>query len=191
MSNFRLLASGVDVSGITAELAAHPELWGSNGYRVMHPESPHYGIADIWLRWRHWASLLSVASYQEPHFPVFWPAWRALPSLWPMVRTLSHAVDSVALGGILITRINPGESVKEHVDTGWHALYYDTKVYVCLRGNPFSINYVEDEAFAPREGDIFSFSNQQRHRVTNDGPTERITAIICYRSAGHDLSETA
>jgi hypothetical protein len=188
-SRFRLIAQGVSVDGVNAELDAHAEWWSENAYRTASTDSPHHGVPDIWLRFRRKEELISPTSFREPHLPVFWPAWRMLPSLHPIVRNLSHVVDSVALGGILLTRIEPGESVAEHVDTGWHALYYDTKVYICLAGNPFSINWVEDEAFSPREGDCFSFSNQKRHRVTNDGPTTRVTAIICFRSISHDISE--
>jgi hypothetical protein len=189
MKHFTLLASGVDVSGVNAELEANPELWGANKYRVSGPDSPHHGVPDIWLRWRPASELTSAAAYREPHFSTFWPAWSLLPSLHPIVRNLSHVVDAVQLGGILITRINPGESVKPHIDGGWHAQHYDFKAYVCLRGNPFSINWVEDEPFSPREGDCFEFSNKKLHWVTNDGPTPRMTAIICFRTAAHDLAQ--
>lgn len=189
MSNFRLLASGVDVSGINAELDAHPEMWGQNSART-RPGSPHEGVPDIWVRWRPQSELTSAASYGEPHFSAFWPAWGLLPSLHPIVRNLSHVVNAVQLGGILITRIEPGQSVKPHTDPGWHAKWYDFKCYLCLAGNPLSVNWVEDEAFSPAAGDVFEFSNQKVHRVTNDGPTPRVTAIICFRTVDHDLRST-
>jgi hypothetical protein len=190
VSNFRLLASGVEVSGVLAELDAHPELWGQNGNRTDDPASVHHRVPDIWLRWRRRSELTTPESYREPHFSAFWPAWSALPSLHPIVRNLGHMVDSIALGGILITRIEPGQSVKPHHDRGgWHSEWYDFKCYLCLRGNPLSLNWVEDEPFNPRAGDVFEFSNQKVHRVTNDGPTPRVTAIICYRTAAYDLSQ--
>lgn len=181
MSNFRLIAQGVDVSAINAELDAAPELWGQNGHRVENQDSPHRGVPDIWLRWRPAAELVGSESYSEPHFSTFWPAWHALPSLHPIVRNLSHAVNATMLGGILITRIMPGESVKSHVDAGWHASFYNFKAYLCLQGNPLSLNWVEDEPFNPRGGDVFEFSNQKLHRVTNEGATPRVTAIICFK----------
>lgn len=182
MSNFRIIARGVDVSGINAELEAHPELWEQNRYRIANPESPHHGVPDIWLRWRPAAELTVAMAHTEPHFSAFWPAWRMLPSLHPIVRNLSHVVNSTQLGGILITRIEPGASVKPHIDAGWHARFYDFKAYLCLCGNPGSVNWVEGEAFAPAAGDVFEFSNRKLHWVTNDGDTPRMTAIICFRT---------
>lgn len=189
MSAFNLLASGVDVSHVNAELRANPRLWGENGHRTDDERSVHHGVPDIWLRWRAKAELTNAESYAEPHFSVFWPAWSALPSLHPIVRTLAHMVNSVQLGGILITRIEPGESVKPHHDRGgWHAGFYNFKCYLCLAGNPLSLNWVENEPFNPREGDVFEFSNQRVHRVTNEGTTPRVTAIICFRTMAHDIA---
>ncbi|MGD0107060.1 MAG: aspartyl/asparaginyl beta-hydroxylase domain-containing protein [Rhodopila sp.] len=189
-SRFRLIAQGVEVAGVNAELDAHPELWSENAYRTGDPNSVHHGVPDIWLRWRDKAELVSPESYREPHHPVFWPAWRLLPSLHPIVRNLSHVVDSVALGGVLITKIPSGGEVKPHIDTGWHAGFYDTKLYLVLRGNPLCLNYCGDDVESFRAGDVWEFPNSVSHSVKNGGPTDRITVIICFRSTAHDLSQT-
>lgn len=182
MKHFSLIAQGVDVSGVNAELNAQPELWNARTYRTERPDSPHNGIDDIWVRWRAEAECTSHERINEMHYPVFWPAWYALPSLHPIVRNLSHAVNATALGGILITKIRPGEMVKPHIDKGsWHAETFNVKCYLCLAGNPLSLNWVEDEPFNPREGDVFSFSNQKLHHVTNEGSSDRVTCIICFR----------
>ncbi|MDB5243737.1 MAG: aspartyl beta-hydroxylase, partial [Spirosoma sp.] len=118
----------------------------------------------------------------EMHYPVFWPAWYSLPSLHPIVRNLAPAIGATALGGILITRIPPGGEVKPHIDGGWHATFFNFKAYICLRGNPLCLNWCEDEPFNARAGDVFEFSNLKTHSVVNAGKTDRITAIVCFRT---------
>lgn len=189
MQHFQLLATGVDVAPINAELAAHPELWNQHPGRT-GPGSPHHGVDDIWLRWRRPEELTSPEAYRTEHIPVFWPAWDAVPSLHPLVRHVSHMVNSVMLGGILITRIPPGGAVKPHVDKGWHPEYFDMKIYLCLESNPFCVNYTAGEAFAPRAGDLFEFSNRKTHEVRNEGTTNRSSIIMCFRSMQRDMLES-
>lgn len=183
MSAFKLIASGVDVSRVNAELAAYPEMWGARGYRISDPTSPHHGVPDIWLRHRNLNELDRPNSHHEPHFAEFYPEWWALPSLHPIVYGLMAHMKAVYLGGILITKIPPGESVKPHSDAGgWHAEFNNHKLYLVLKANPFCINYCDGEAENFRQGDVWEFSNLVDHSVVNNGDTERQTVIISMRS---------
>ena len=183
MNHFRLIAAGVDVSGVNAEMDAAPELWGQNGYRIADPSSPHHGVPDIWLRWRDAADLTTPDAHTEPHFPVFWPAWERLPSLHAIVRNLSHVANATALGGVLITKVPPGKEVKPHVDDGWHARFYDQKYYLVLRGNPLCLNYCGEDVEVFRAGDVWEYPNSVTHSTVNNGHTDRVTCIICFRTA--------
>lgn len=192
MSHFSLIAQGVDVSGVNAELDAHPELWSANQYRTEDPTSPHHGVPDVWVRWRRPEELTGKESHVEPHLSAFWPAWGMLPSLHPIVRNLAHVVNAVQLGGILITKIPPGQQVRPHVDhRGWHARWYDTKLYLTLRANPLCLNYCGDDVENFRAGDVWEFPNSVVHSVVNNGPTDRITCIICFRTMLHDFAQSA
>ncbi len=182
-SPFRLIAAGVDVTALNAELDAAPELWGQNGFRTAAPDSVHHGVPDIWLRWRPEAELTTPETFNEEHWPVFWPAWHHLPSLHPIVRNLGPIVGATALGGIIITRVPAGGEVKPHVDVGWHAKHYDTKLYLTLRANALCLNHCDGHAEHFREGDVWEFPNSLEHSVVNCGDTDRITAIICFRTA--------
>ncbi len=183
-SHFRTLAQGVDIRKVNAELDAHPELWGQNGYRTVAEDSPHHGVPDIWLRWRAAGELTTPLAFAEPHFSAFWPAWHMLPSLHPIIYNLAAVVRATMIGGILITKIEPGKSVAPHTDNGWHAKFYDTKLYLVLKANPLCLNWVEDEPLNPREGDVFEFSNQKVHSVENAGRTDRVTVIACFKTEG-------
>ena len=182
MPHFRLIAQGVDVSSVNAELDAHPELWNQDSYRTQDPTSPHRGINDIWLRWRHPDELTDAESHREPHFAVDWPAWHKLPSLHPIVRNLSHVVDARYRGGILLTETPPGGQVKPHIDSGWHAEFFNTKLYLVLQSDPRCLHYCADEVENFRAGDVWQYPNNVLHSVVNEGAVAHRNVIICFRT---------
>ncbi len=180
------LFAGVDVGGIIAEIDAHPELWNSRGSRVASPASPHHGVDDIWLRYRALSELTNGAAFRELHESVDYPDMDLLPSIRPLLDGLREIgrcyrnADRVDQGGVLITRIPPGGSVKWHHDRGsWHAEHYETKLYVPLLANPQCVNFVGDESGIMNQGDVWFFNNQVDHAVFNWGATPRVTLISC------------
>lgn len=183
MRHFEKIATGIDVAPLRAQILAQPELWDAYAERRASPESPHHGVPDIWVRFRARSELTEPQHYREPHFSVFYPAWRALPALQPIVFGLMAQARAVQLGGILITKIPPGGRVKPHSDAagGWHPNFYNHKVYVPVMANDRCVNYCEDEAIVLRPGDASTFNNLLMHEVVNDGPTDRVTAIVCMR----------
>lgn len=183
MRNFKRLREGFNVAAVLHELGENQHLWDANKDRTVSPDSPHFGVPDIWVRFRAKEELTSPQAFSEPHFASFYPAWGNLPSLHPIVYDLMAQVRAVYLGGILITKIPAGGQVKPHNDTGgWHAEWHDTKVYVPLQANEGCINHCEDEHVTMRAGEAWSFDNLKTHSVENHGTTDRITAIICMRT---------
>lgn len=182
MSNFKLIAQGVDVSGVNRELAAQPELWNQNRARTEAADSPHHGVPDIWLRWRVADELTKPEAYAEPHFAVDWPAWHKLPSLHPIIRNLSHVVDARVRGGIMITETPPGGQVKPHIDGGWHAGFFNTKLYLVLYSNPRCLHHCGGDVENMRAGDVWQYPNNVLHSVVNDGDTPHQNVIICFRT---------
>jgi hypothetical protein len=181
MKQFEKIAADLPVSAVLAELDAHPELWNEHPERTS-ADSPHYGVPDIWVRFRPRHELTDAARFKGPHFAEFYPAWAALPSLHPIVFDLMARAKAVYLGGILITKIPPGGEVKPHHDRGgWHAEFHNHKVYVPLQSNDACVNHCEGESVVMRAGEAWSFDNLKVHSVRNDGETDRITAIICMR----------
>lgn len=177
MSSFGLLASGVEVRGIAAQLDAHPELWNANTERRDAPGSPHMAMSDVWVRYAD-----GPVDHQAPHESVMLPAWQVLNSLHELVFDIARSVKATRLGGILITRIPPGGAILPHDDRGsWHAEYYTRKVYVVLRSNARCVNVCEQDEVVMRPGEVWTFDNLLPHSVENNGASERITAIICMR----------
>jgi len=182
VSHFRLVAQGVDVVGVNAELADHPEIWGARTYRTADPTSPHAVSRDVWLRYRKLEELTCPADYRTQHFAEFYPEWRLLPALHPIVYGLMSHLRAVYLGGILITEIPAGGRIATHNDRGsWHAEFMNTKLYLVVRDNPWCLNHCGGDTVHMREGDVWAFDNLVDHSVENNGPTVRQTVIISMR----------
>lgn len=180
--NFERVATGLPVEAVLAELDARPDLWNQHRGRVS-PASPHADTDDIWVRFRDPKELTEPHHFAEPHDSTFYPAWDALPSLHPIIWTLMGVAKPRRLGGILITRIPAGKSVKPHHDRGgWHAEHHNWKAFAPLRSNDFCVNTFEDEEVVMRAGEAWRINNQVVHAVHNRGATERITLIPCMRT---------
>lgn len=185
MNKFVRLATGLDIAPIVAQLAAHPELWNQHTQRKLARNSPHAQMDDIWLRYRAFDELQSPLDYLTPHFAEFYPAWRTLTTLQPLVFDLLARTRCVYLGGILLTRIPPGGKILPHHDRGsWHAEFHNCKVYVPLQSDEGCWNTCEDERVHMAPGDAWSFDNLRTHSVENDSTRDRMTLIVSMR---HDV----
>lgn len=185
MSHFRLIHSGLDVAPLLAQLDAAPDLWDEHTERRTAPGSPHAEMRDIWLRTRPRDELQDDEAFQLPYWPVFYPAWRRLPAVQPIVHALMGMTQAVQLGNVLITRLPPGGVIRPHVDGGWAAVWFNRKFYCCLRGGARCVNTWEGgEEVAMRPGEIFEFANDVVHGVENHDSRERISLIVTLRVEG-------
>jgi quercetin dioxygenase-like cupin family protein len=179
MSRIMLLAEGINVAPMQAALKAHPELWDQNPARTTPEDSPHHGLSDIWPRYADPKTMRDDGS----HDSIWYPCADLLP-VRDLVFPLMTAVRGERLGGVLITRIKPGQICKPHTDPGWHARYYQ-KFAIQIQAAPEQAFHFESESLVTKAGDIFWFDNSFTHWVTNDSQTDRITMICCIRNEGN------
>jgi hypothetical protein len=182
MSHFTLIAENLDVAPALREIDSQPWLWNHRPDR-RQGDSPHRETSDAWLRYASEDAMREPGFGARPHVSVAWPAWWVLPATVHLVRQIGQALGgSLELGGVLMTRIGPGRQVYPHHDRGsWHAEHYDLKVWVPLRANLLCVNGVEDEEMVWRPGDAWSHDNLVTHWVRNEGQSERICLISCFR----------
>lgn len=164
---------------LTAQIDGRPDLWDANRARKDSTFSPFASAQDIWVRYNRLDRL--GPAFNDEHVPIWYPAWRALPALRPLVFGLMAMVQGQMLGGVLITRIPPGGGIAPHVDTGWHVDYYD-KFYLSLRSAPGADFCFEDCSLNPAPGEIWRIDNRRMHWVTNASAVDRMTLIVCIRT---------
>lgn len=187
MRHFLKISEGIDVAPINAELAAHPELWDQFSSRKVSAGTPHSGMSDIWVRYNAIDRLdrANPRTFNDEHVPVWYPAWEKLPALRSIIFDLMSEVEGEMLGGVLITRIPPGQGIDKHIDNSWHVAYFD-KFYVSLQsaaGAEFSceVDGVA-ETLNPKAGEIWRFDNKKLHWVKNNSDQDRVTLIVCIRT---------
>jgi hypothetical protein len=184
VNNLVKIFGGIDTAPLLLALARQPKLWNRHGMRKEIPEGPHAQMDDIWLRYndeKPFRESGDWSTFNDEHESIFYPAWYALPQARPIVFGMMGRTEATRLGGVLITRIPAGGRIEPHVDGGWHATYYNTKLYVVLQSNPQCVNTVENERVAMAPGEVWYFDNTKMHEVVNDGPDDRITLIVCLR----------
>lgn len=163
----------------------HPELWNRYTHRTQAYGTPHRKIDDIWVRYRDFAEFAEPASFfGEPHDSVWYPESDFMPSVKNLCLDMMGYVRGERLGGVLITRIPPGERVEPHVDRGWHARYYD-KFAIQLAGNAEQAFCFHGHQLSALPGEAYTFDNSQEHWVTNASKEDRMTLIVCIKGAHH------
>lgn len=189
MQHFEKIAEGIPVQALLGQLEAHPELWDAYTARKVAPGTPHTRMSDIWVRYNDVTPFVQTGDYRtfnDAHVPVWYPAWAALPALRPIVMGVMAQVQGEMLGGVLITRIPPGEGIGRHSDDGWHVQYYD-KFYLSLKNAPGAVFWCDadgvTEGLTPKPGELWLFDNRKPHWVVNESQEDRITLIICIRTA--------
>lgn len=173
------VASGFNVGPLQEQLDAAPELW--NEHRERTQAYAHSKVSDVWVRYRDFAEFDGdMAAFNEPHASAWYPGVTKIPSAWSLARKVKRLAGAETLGGVLITRIPPGESVKPHIDGGWHAGHY-RKFGVQVKGDQRQAFCFEGAELRANDGDVYEFRNDVLHWVTNDSDRERITLIVCVR----------
>ena len=167
---------GIDVKPLRAALAMNPQLWDAQTARTAPEDSPHHGLSDIWARYADPATMREDGSHDS--------VWYAPADVLP-VRSLAHYLMSQyqgeRLGGVLITRIQPGQVCRPHADQGWHAKFY-AKYAIQVEGGEGQAFHFDSEHLVTQPGDVYWFDNAYRHWVTNDSASDRVTLIVCIRT---------
>lgn len=176
MSHIKLLAQGINVAPMLWALQSNPQLWDQQTGRTESPDSPHHELSDIWARYADPAT----AKEDGSHDSAWYPAADVLP-VKDLVYPLMQAAQGDRLGGVLITRIKPGQICKPHTDPGWHARYYQ-KFAIQIQSAPGQAFHFEGESLVTKPGDVFWFDNAFTHWVTNDSESDRITMIVCIKT---------
>lgn len=176
MTPIQKLPIRFDVTGVQKALEKAPELWDQHPQRTSPKDSPHHELSDIWARFAE-----PNTGYPDGSHDSMWYQPNSLLPVRDIVYGLMTAVRGDRLGGVLITRIKPGQMCKPHTDSGWHARYYE-KYAVQIASAPEQAFHFHGHELVTEPGDVFWFDNSHEHWVTNNSDSDRITMIVCIRT---------
>lgn len=179
-SHFKI-AEGFDVLPLQQALKSNPQLFGQHRQRAEAYISPHTAMSDIWVRYNHIDNYKDLARFNEEHDSVWYPAYREIPEIKPLVFGLMSLVQGERLGGVLITKVPPGGRIEPHTDHGWHAGYY-SKFYIPIQNAEGATFSFPDGVIRPSLGDVYWFDNSFPHWVENNSKEDRIALIVCIRT---------
>jgi hypothetical protein len=171
------------VSELLDQINNHHECFGVHTYRK--DLYIHNAMTDIWVRYNHISNLGS--GFNDEHDSVWYPEAALIPAAMKLCFMLMAIVNGERLGGVLITKIPAGGKIERHIDSGWHAEYYQ-KYYVPIKnekGARFCWDSLEIE---PNAGEVWRFDNSVPHWVNNDSNEDRIAMIVCIRTLEQSIN---
>lgn len=175
------ISEGIDVSRLVEQIDSTPSVWNRHRERTQSYESPHNAISDIWVRYNDIANLSGgMEAFNGEHESVWYDVLNDIPAVNEIVNHVFDLVGGKQLGGVLITKVPPGEMVAPHIDSGWHAGHYE-KFAVQLKGSKDQAFCFEGCELRPEPGDLYTFDNSKLHWVINESDSDRMTLIICIK----------
>jgi quercetin dioxygenase-like cupin family protein len=149
--------------------------YGKHTHRISG-DSPHRESTDLWVRFNNPDKVLPE-TLLLPHDS----EWLCvIPSVVAVVSRLYSYLGGTRLGGVLVTRLEPGKQIYPHVDNGWHASYYD-KYFIPVINKPGAKFCFDGVEIDPVEGTCYAFRNDVNHWVINESDSVRIALIICVK----------
>jgi hypothetical protein len=199
--SFAKIATGFNVLPLQVALKRQPKLFGAINLRKTtyiqnggcEGKSPHLDMQDIWVRYNDITPYIQRNDYtgmNDEHDSVWYPAYYTLPQIRPLIFDLMRIVEGERLGGIFITKLPPGGKIEKHIDSAWHAEYYD-KYFIPIQNAKGATFNFEDGLIAPDLGDVYWFDNSVPHWVENNSNEDRIAMIVTIKSDRNRGAERA
>src|SRR5271170_7254086 len=177
LENFRLIASGIDLAPILAELAESEPLWLANSIRQQTIKAQR-DTQSIFLR--------NAAPPPGPDVDgndVLDSGPTSLVARFPAtMRFLSNCAQRLdgRVGRALFARLKPRSRVLRHVDRGAYYRSHD-RFHLVIVSPTGSVLASGDERVTMRPGELWWFDNKQPHEALNEGDEWRIHLIFDIR----------
>jgi len=184
---FNTIAVNFNVMPLQIALRRQPGLFGKYKDRCTG-ESPHRDSDDIWVRYNDYQNVSNVDvplnsnhPANGPHRPVWYPVYYQLPQIRHLIFDLMALVEGEELGTILLVKLEPGQQIYPHTDSGWSAGYYE-KYFIPIQTSAGASFNFPDGAILPELGHVYWFNNSILHSYTNNTPDDAIMLIVTIRS---------
>lgn len=180
MSNFKLIASGIDPQPVLDALDRLPELWDEVTIRQNYEGSAHKDTKCIFLR-----APTSLENILEVIDTVATHNVGRLGS--PVMELMNHLCGLVGireLGRVMLVKLKPCGIISAHRDEGAYARYYSRFHFVLSGSCKFYCGGISDKPVAPAVGELWWFDHQKTHQVFNNGE-DRIHLIFDGTAPGY------
>lgn len=179
LHNFTLLANGLDVAPLLAEINANRSLWREETARQDYPGSAHKYTEAIFLRWCKGKSV-EAAFHEIEAFDCH--AMDVFTSTHALIDQASARVGAWEVGRVLLVSLEPGAVIYPHSDEGVYADYYE-RFHICLQseeGNAFLTETAADrgEYVHMKPGELWFFNHKAKHMLMNASKKPRIHLIV-------------
>jgi hypothetical protein len=147
-------------------------IWNWLNLRRLFPGSTHDDTDDIVCRF---------ASVQRPL--TYDLVFNDLNSVdyfpWYTFNTIRELVEKPGIGRVIITRLNKGGKIGEHIDQGQYAKAH-TRIHYVLSAGEQSLFHCGNETVNMKAGEIWWFDHQSPHSVENLSNIPRIHCVVDY-----------
>lgn len=178
MQNFTKILSDIDVVPLLRQLEQNPQLWN---------------IDDSWTRGKVGSSIYEtdniVLRFNKSSVPGLndWDkgAFSILDTAQKIIFDVMRAIPGEHLGKVIITRLQPGEVIKPHIDRMPPGMApYFQRYQIPLSVAAGVIFHCGDEQLYMEPGHAYWFDNQIMHSVVNESNETRISMLTDIRPFG-------
>ena len=184
---FNTIAVNFNVMPLQIALRRQPALFGKYKERCLG-ESPHRESDDIWVRYNSYDSVTNADAPLDsehpangPHRSVWYPVYYQLPQIRLLIFDLMSLVEGEELGTVLLVKLEPGQQVYPHTDSGWSANYFE-KYFIPIQTSAGAVFNFPDGVISPELGHVYWFNNSILHSYTNNTRDDVIMLIVTVRS---------
>ena len=176
MNNFKQILNNIDVFPLLYKISQYPELWNiDDSWTKYKPDTTAiYETDNIVLRFNK-SSQPGLNDWDKEAFNILYEAQK-------IIFDVMRVIPGEHLGKVIITKLRPGEVIKEHIDH-WPVpgLPYFQRYQIPLQCAPGVIFKVENEELYMKPVSAYWFDNQKMHSVTNNSNEDRISMLTDIR----------
>lgn len=182
MNNFTPIGT-FDPRPMLAEIS-QVNLWNWMSLRKLFPESGHYDVDDIIMRFHPVDRLITEEQVFNSNETVSYFPWHILQYCRALVEQFKP--EGYEIGRAMVAKLRPLGAISPHVDEGDYATNH-IRYHFVLYSNPNCIFIAGNEAVNMQTGEVWTFNNKATHQVINlDKNEARIHLIADYRKAQYE-----
>lgn len=175
MSDFRRLATGLNVTPLLKRIDEEPALWRAIMIRQNYPGTAHHDTQTIFLRgprsFTRQDYFFDIGAFECSAYQVL------RKEIDAVVDPVLDAIRPTEIGRMMIVNLRAGGIVDWHADEGDYADHY-SRFHICLESLPGSVLITQSGMQHMRPGEAWWFNHKARHCARNNSIGRRVHLIF-------------